>query len=202
MNFGIRQIRVCARIWLMDNMPLIRTHRLTLRQLQPGDAGPVFAYRSLPQVKRYQLWDPASEAEVGLFIERLLAVPFRAEDSWFQFAILLSSSDMLIGDCGIHFVAGRTGVVEIGITLAPDYQGQGYASETLQGLFQYLFDGLGIERVEGVADSQNTRSIRLMERVGMWEDASRRQQVFVKGEWVHEVTHWTDSHTRAGRPVQ
>ena len=42
------------------DVPQIVTERLILRALRSDDAEPMFAYRSLPDVHRYQCWEPGS----------------------------------------------------------------------------------------------------------------------------------------------
>jgi RimJ/RimL family protein N-acetyltransferase len=56
--------------------------------------------------------------------------------------------------------------VEIGITVAPEYQGKGYAMETLRALLTYLLVELRKHRVFGSVDPRNESSMRLLERVG------------------------------------
>ena len=44
---------------------MISTDRLTLRRFQPGDADAFAAYRSVPEVARYQSWDAPVSLETA-----------------------------------------------------------------------------------------------------------------------------------------
>jgi len=61
-----------------NRMPFteIVTERLALRQLVASDAQEIFAYRSCPEVARYQSWGIESRAEIQSQIESLaMAAP-------------------------------------------------------------------------------------------------------------------------------
>ena len=62
--------------------PELNTRRLTLRSLEPSDAGQLYDYRSHPEVSRYQSWEPASPPEVSAFIERLRTMDPLTPGEW------------------------------------------------------------------------------------------------------------------------
>src|SRR5512140_2496447 len=107
----------------------LHTPRLILRQLTVLDAAAVAAYRSLPEVARYQGWNLVSEANVAALA---LAQEDLAPDTpgtWYQLVLTLRANGAVIGDLGLHFLAEPPATVELGITLSPEAQGQGYAAE-------------------------------------------------------------------------
>ena len=77
--------------------------------------------------------------------------------------------------------------MELGITLAPSAQGQGYATETVQALLRYLFADLEKHRVTASVDPRNTASVALFERVGMRREAHHIKSYRLRGEWVDDV---------------
>lgn len=166
-------------------LPLL-TDRLRLDVLRVGDAPAMFAYRSDPEVGRYQGWIPASVDEVVTFIEGNAKVTLGQRDSWFQLAIRPHNADTLLGDLGLHFTANHE-EAELGITIAPAHQGQGYAAEALRAALALLFGPLVQHRVFGSVDPRNTASVRLLESIGMRREAHFRQSLFFRGEWVDDV---------------
>lgn len=168
---------------------VITTRRLLLRRLAPPDAPTVYAYRSLPEVARLQFWDPQSEEEILRFIEELTRIEPNTPGTWFQLGITLRDSGLLIGDCGIRFPAEETWQVEIGITLDPAHQGQGYATEALEAAFGYCFGPLGKHRVFASVDPRNDASIALIERVGMRREAHFRESLWFKGAWADDLIY-------------
>lgn len=165
----------------------ILTDRLVLRHLLPSDAAVMFAYRSHPEVTRHQTWEPQAEDEVGSFIDHLQSRSVDLPGAWYQVGIALRASRDLIGDCGLHPLESDPRMVEIGITLAPAFQSQGYAAEALRGLLGFLFAGLGKHRVIASVDPRNGRSMALFERVGFRREALLVQSLMFKGEWVDEA---------------
>ncbi len=171
-----------------------------LRELRPDDAETIFAYRSHPDVARYQSWEPASADEVRMFVARQShAQPF-APGSWHQLGIALRSTDTLIGDCGVHVLADEPRQAELGITVAAEHQRRGYASEALRALLAVLFGERGMHRVYGSVDPRNGASIALLHRAGFRQEAHLRESLWFKGEWTDDLIfamlrrEW---HTRA-----
>ncbi len=165
----------------------LTTKRLVLRRLAPADAEAFFAYRSDPEVTRYQNWEPASVEEIRAFIGRLEGrEPIRKGD-WFQLGIALSDSGELVGDCGIHPSADDERQVELGITLAPLAQGRGLATEALMAVLDYLFTQTETHRVTGSVDPRNLSCLKLLQNVGMRQEAHMIESLWFKGAWVDDV---------------
>jgi len=165
----------------------IVTERLVLRALRADDAETMFAYRSHPEVMRYQGWDPESLADVREFIAEHAGYEAYEPGSWRQFAIALRSDDTMIGDCGVHVPEDKPEQAEFGITLAPAYQGHGYASEALRALLHLVFDTLGKHRAFASVDPRNLASLALFERAGFRKEAHHVESLWLMGEWVDDV---------------
>jgi RimJ/RimL family protein N-acetyltransferase len=165
----------------------ITTERLTLTRLVPADAPRVFAYRADPEVSRYQAWLPTSLDEVRRFIDDLQSVPFDTRGTWYQFGIRLKGSGLLVGDAGIHVPTDQPQQAEIGITVAPEYQGRGIATEAVRGLLDRLFAPPARHRVYGSVDPRNRASVALLARVGMRQEAHFRRSLWLRGEWVDDL---------------
>jgi RimJ/RimL family protein N-acetyltransferase len=171
------------------NPPEIIATRLVLRRLTPADAAAMYAYRSDPAVSRYQQWEPADRDEIRSFIEGLAEMGPDSPGRWFQLGIALQESGQLIGDCGIHVQAADPRQAEIGISLAPAFQGRGLATEALRALLGFLFEDLGKHRVFGSVDPRNGSSMALLERVGMRREAHFVQSLWFKGTWADDLIY-------------
>jgi RimJ/RimL family protein N-acetyltransferase len=102
----------------------LSTERLVLRRFRPEDLDAFVAYRSDPEVARYQSWEaPYRPSQARQFLHELAAVHPDTPGEWFQFAVALRHTDRLIGDCGTHVGAEDPRQAEIGFTLAPPHQG-------------------------------------------------------------------------------
>ncbi len=171
---------------MFDN---IVTERLVLRCLEPGDATCMFAYRSDPEVARYQGFEPGEIGEIETFIADQVKLTVDTPDTWFQLAITLKATGEMIGDLGLHFLAAESEQVELGITLAPTHQGQGLASEACHGALDHVFGTLRKHRVYGSLDPRNTASAALMERIGMRKEAHLVESLRFKGAWVDDIIY-------------
>lgn len=158
-----------------------------LRRFRPEDLPDLVAYRSDPDVARYQSWEapyPAHRAS-----RMLTELELRHPDTpghWFQFAVARSGDDRLIGDCGVHVPDDEPRVAELGFTFATRWQGSGYATEAVRRLLDYLFDDRAKHRVYASCDPRNVRSAALLRRVGMRREGLCRRSLWSKGEWTDE----------------
>ena len=77
--------------------------------------------------------------------------------------------------------------MEIGFTVAPDAQGKGVGTDAVTGLLDYLFGPLGKHRAFASADPRNERSLRLLQRLGLRQEAHFVKSICFKGEWADDV---------------
>jgi RimJ/RimL family protein N-acetyltransferase len=163
---------------------MITTERLELRHFRPGDAESFSAYRSVPEVARFQSWT----APFGLDQARTTVAGFAEGDplqpGWFQYAIALDG--LLIGDIGLNTFDNLM-QADIGYTLAPEYQGKGYATEAVGGLIEHLFTERDLHRVSAEVDARNVASARLLQRLGFQQEGFRPQNTWFKEEWTDDL---------------
>ncbi|AZS83107.1 N-acetyltransferase [Streptomyces griseoviridis] len=165
---------------------LLETSRLVLRRFRPDDAPALSAYRSDPAVARFQGWT----APVSLDSAAALVEEFAAGDpdrpGWFQYAIEEKAEGRLVGDLGVRLHENLM-QADLGFTLAGDRQGRGYASEAVRAVLDDLFGSRGLRRVSAECDARNTRSARLLERVGFELEGRRPAFTWLKGEWTDDL---------------
>ncbi|HEY1331243.1 MAG TPA: GNAT family N-acetyltransferase [Actinomycetota bacterium] len=149
-----------------DFEPLV-TERLLLRRSRPEDAETIAAYRSDPEVHRYQGWDRTDVDGVRADIEEMAGRTPGTPGGWVQFTVERRDTGSLVGDVGMAVADGEPGVVKVGYTIAPEFQGKGYATEAVQALVAYAFDVLDANVVRAFASADNTASIRVAEKAGL-----------------------------------
>ncbi len=95
---------------------------------------------------RFQGWDAPHPREAGEhFIGQMMASHPDTAGEWFQFAVVLSSTGELIGDCAARPHPGNSRQAEIGFSIAPEQQSNRYATEAARRPLGYLF-GPGLSR--------------------------------------------------------
>lgn len=170
----------------------LHTEHLGLRPATADDADPTWRYRRLPSVNEWVYGSPADRdayrevfsdpsrlaTTVVVTLGRDAAAPIigdlmlRREDAWAQRTVTDQA---------------RGAQAELGWALDPAHTGHGYATEAVREMLRYCFHDLGVRRVTATCFLDNTRSQRLMERVGM-----RREQHAVR-ESLHRSGRWLDT---------
>jgi aminoglycoside 6'-N-acetyltransferase len=145
----------------------IDTERLVLRRSVPDDAEAIAVYRSDPMVRRYQGWGDTDAATVRAQIEEMAGRAPGEPDGWVQFTVEERDGGRLVGDVGLSPAEDEPGVIKIGYTIDPAFQGRGYATEAVRALVAYAFDTLGADVVRAYASAENVPSHRVAERAGL-----------------------------------
>jgi RimJ/RimL family protein N-acetyltransferase len=165
----------------------LETPRLVLRTFEERDIVPFMRYRSDPEVARYQGWEaPYSYGQASQFVADMVAREPGVPGQWIQIALELKSSGEMIGDCAFYVLAEDSRQAEIGFTLARSHQGQGYGTEAITCLLDYLFGELNLHRVRANCDPENIASGRLLARVGMRHEGRFVDSLWFKGRWAGE----------------
>jgi RimJ/RimL family protein N-acetyltransferase len=164
--------------------------RIVLRRFQPGDIDAFVRYRSSREVARYQGWDaPYPRAAGAKFVHQLMARHPDTAGEWFQFAVALRATGELIGDCAAGPHADDLRQAEIGFTIAPEYQGHGFATEASRRLLAYLFRSRRKHRIVARCDARNVASAGVLQRLGMRQEGHLRQSTWAKGEWTDDLLY-------------
>jgi Acetyltransferases, including N-acetylases of ribosomal proteins len=164
--------------------PLI-TRRLVIEPLVEADVAEFLAYRRDPEVARWQSWTPDyTAADARRLIAGQPTTVLPGPGSWLQLAIRARDGSPLHGDVAIHRLDGQPDTFEIGVTLAPQSQGLGLATEAVATVLDFLFAEGHAHRVVAFCDSRNDKVHRLLERVGMRHESRLVEGEFFKDEWT------------------
>jgi RimJ/RimL family protein N-acetyltransferase len=170
----------------MNRTTYFETPRLVARAFRSSDVEAFVAYRSDPEIARFQSWsDYTSELGTAL-IEAMQRAEPGVPGEWYQFALEDRVDGTLVGDVALRVDESEPRMAEVGVTLASGQQGKGYGAEALRGLFRYAFDRFSLHRIVAVTDALNTPAASLLERVGMRREGHLVENVFFKGAWGSE----------------
>jgi RimJ/RimL family protein N-acetyltransferase len=143
------------------------TERLRLRRSVDDDAPAISAYRSDPDVHRFQGWERTDVEAVRAEIEEMRGRAPGEPGGWVQLTLQERATGALVGDVGIAPVEEEPGVIKVGYTVDPTFQGRGYATEAVRALVVYAFDTLHADVVRMHASANNAASIRVAEKAGL-----------------------------------
>jgi RimJ/RimL family protein N-acetyltransferase len=172
----------------MSGLDSLRSERLRLRRFDPRDAEFLAAYRSEPEVARFQSWGESFSIEAA----RSLITAFADGDAdgpgWFQWAIERVDHPGIVGDVAVDLQRdGRQAV--IGYTIAQAFQGRGYATEIIARAVDHLLVDRGLHRVTAECDTRNAASVRLLERLGFRREGHLRSSTWINGEWCDDYIY-------------
>jgi len=72
---------------------------------------------------------------------------------------------------------------EIGWDVHPKHWGNGYASEAAKAVLKFAFNELGVHRVQALCNDQNSSSEKVMIKVGMKKEGTRRGVRLLNNCW-------------------
>lgn len=149
-------------------LPVLDTERLRLRA---------------PRIEDFETYAAIGESERGRY---LVADNADRDALWLDFAQMVAT--WLLRGHGVWTVETRDtgdtiGFVllgfepgdhepELGYLFLPEAEGHGYAQEAARAARAHAFDTLGMKTLVSTIDHDNTRSIRLAERLGATRDAA------------------------------
>ncbi|MCB0047035.1 MAG: GNAT family N-acetyltransferase [Caldilineaceae bacterium] len=188
-------------IWRFTNL---ETPRLVIRRLRETDVEPFLAYRSAPDVIRFQEWQEIGRADILYYIRDLEKLEPGRPGQAFQFGVEHRADRQLIADMSLSIELESPRIGEIGYTLAPAYQHQGYGYEMVSALLTYAFGTLGLHRIYARVLRENVRSINLLERLDFRCEGELMEQIWFNGAWRNLLIfaqlawEWNKTHSRQG----
>lgn len=156
---------------------------LVLRLLEPRHAEAIFRLmdRNRDSLGEWFPWVDTTKtvADSEAFI-RFQLRSF-AEGEGAQFGIWLK--DEYIGTTGFSY-SQESRCAEVGYWLGADYRGRGVATKVSRYLCVYLFDQLGLNRIEIRCAETNLKSRAVPERLGFTLEGTLREMGYTRDGWV------------------
>ena len=168
-------------------MTSLETGRLVMREFRERDWQAVHEYASDPEVVRYMEWGPNKETDTRNFVQRAISQQDEQLHKDFEFAVILTDDERLIGGCGIHVSHPETPVGLIGYCFNQLFWGNGLGTEAAGALLGFGFGELGLHRVAAACDPRNVASVRVLEKIGMQREGHFREHRRVRGEWCDSL---------------
>lgn len=158
----------------LEPAPTLGSERLVLRPLCQADASAIAEQAGDPRVARY-LTDVPTPFPIALAMRWVTA----RVDRWSRgggptYAITVrSSGPTLIGTVSMRSVP-RDRRAELGYWIGYSSWGRGLASEAVQRVMQWAFVESDLYRVYAQVISSNKRSQRVLKKIGMMHEGTRR----------------------------
>ena len=154
---------------------ILETERLVLRRFAGEDAGMVFSnWAGDDEVTRYMTWPTRKnieEAEKSVcgWAERYTS------DNFYHWAITLKEDGNLIGFISVISCDETVGKVEMGYCIGKNWWHKGYMTEALCKVVDFLFNEVGVQRIQACHDTNNPNSGKVMAKCGMKYEGTMRK---------------------------
>ena len=173
-----------------NKMIYLQSDRLIIRSFRETDLEAFSAYRSDPDVAKYQSWElPYKMDQAFLFLADINRFKPGTPGEWYQLAVERQGQPGIIGDVAFQINRDDPLQAEIGFTFDRSFQNQGYATEAVKNLLNFLFTQMNLHRVVAICDVENHASVRLLERIGMRREGHFIENVWFKGSWGCEYLY-------------
>lgn len=159
-------------------------NRLRFRHLRRSDLDDFLAYRTDPNVAKYQGWDPMTASAAMAFLEAHSQHAALMPGLWQQLGISDLKTDTLIGDLGLH-LSPDSSHVEFGISLCAREQGKGFGTECIRQMIPLVFLASPATKIIAYTDIRNEACITALKRTGMSQVTHR--SATHKGEHCTEI---------------
>jgi len=144
----------------------VRTERLELRRMQPGDLDGLAEVFAVREVWQFPYGRGFTRAETADFLDaQLRAWETNGFGLW-----IARERDRVLGFVGLSvplFLPEILPAVEVGWRLHPAAWGKGYASEAGHAALREGFETLRLDEICSLPQSINPASYRVCERIGM-----------------------------------
>ena len=166
----------------MPGPVFIEGDRIELRTIEEEDIEFFTRARNHPEVRRHihVFRTPRSVTrEKETFFEN-------TEETNDTASLLVCIDDERMGSVQLSPIVDTRRWANLAYWIAPDQQGNGYATEGCELVVEYGFKELQLHRISGVAMTPNVASRRVLERLGFVHEGTKRERAFAEGEYVDE----------------
>lgn len=167
---------------IFERFPVLKTERLTLREIRPEDAAQIFEMRASGRVNQFIARENMQDENDSIkLVERTnLAYQNRQAIGW---AGILRENDAIIGTCGFNQIDFANLRAEIGGELAANYWGKHIALEALETIIDFGLNTMRLHTIEAKVSPENRGAIYVLESLGFTKEAHYKHRIYFCGEF-------------------
>ena len=165
--------------YVMTGTNEFTTERLLMRRYRMDDAAVLYErFGRDPEMYKYSGWNPYSSHDMAQSTVQRFMESYALPD-FYGWAV--EYENRLIGTVGAYDYDPERNSIEVGLSIDPDFWGNGFATEALTGVLKYLTDHEGIDVITAWCASENAASERAMQKAGMKQTAMEKDALEVDG---------------------
>ncbi len=153
----------------------LETQRLILRRAMLEDAQPMYEnWACDPEVTKFLTWPAYSSLDAAKERMEIWTEAYGSND-YYQWMIVLKERNQPIGSISVVSMDDQAQKAEIGYCIGRRWWHCGFMTEALQAVIDFLFDQVGMNRIEAKHDPNNPHSGGVMRKCGMKYEGTSRQ---------------------------
>lgn len=166
-----------------ETFPILKTSRLTLRDIRLSDARQIFNMRSSGRVNQFIARPDMSNYDDSVkLVERTMkAYQDKMAIGW---AGVLRENEQIIGTCGYNQIDFMNRRAEIGGELSVDYWGKNIAIEAVWAIICFGLEQMELHSIEAKVSPENRGAIYLMEQMGFKKEAHYEDRILFNGRFL------------------
>lgn len=172
---------------LFSEFPLIKTSEISLRKIEKSDLDDLHSIYSNKNLFKYR---PSEAKKNRSTVENMISHferDFNKRKTIFLGICLNEDLNKIVGVAEIFDFDAKVNMVTIGYTLNEDYFGKGIATKTVKALLDYLFNTIGVNRVQAYVMPNNIKSKNVLERNHFTKEGTIRQGAIWTGKGVVDL---------------
>lgn len=168
-----------------SSLPVLGDGRVTLRPLRAGDAPALFAMLTTEEVTRFISPPPG---ELNGF-ERFVQWSHREHEAgrFAAFAIVPAGYDVAVGLVQVRQLDPSFTLAEWGIALGSAFWGTGIFESAARLFLDFVFEGIGVQRLEGRAAVPNGRANGALRKIGAVQEGVLRRSLTCNGRQLDQL---------------
>jgi ribosomal-protein-alanine N-acetyltransferase len=171
-----------------DRLPVLRSGKITLRELQPSDAQALWAFVTSSEVTKFLSPPPATVDGFERFIH--WTHEQRIVGAQATFAVVVEGFDTPVGLFQLRQLEPDFGTAEWGFAIGSAFWGTGVFRTGAELRMHVAFDVVGVHRLEARACTTNARGNAALKKIGAVHEGVLRRSFQRNGEYLDQVL-WT-----------
>ena len=166
-------------------LPVLQNAVVTLRELRLSDAPILFSMLVSEEVMRFVSPPPTDVRGFERFIAWTHAE--RAAGHFACFAMIPAGYDIPVGIVQVRQLDPSFSTAEWGACLASAFWGTGLFMASADLLLDFIFDVIGVHRLEARAAVQNGRGNGAMRKIGAVQEGILRRSLWCRGQYFDQL---------------
>ena len=170
-----------------EQLPVLRGAQVELRELRRADAPSLFAMLTSEEVARFISPPPTTLEGFENFIAWTQRQ--RSAGAYACFAVTLKGYDTAIGLFQVRELDPGFATAEWGFAIGSAFWGTGVFKASARFVLEFVFDTLGVHRLEARAAVRNGRGLGALRKTGAVQEGLLRKSFLRNGEYLDQVLY-------------